>query len=299
MIGTTLLRNNRLNFRNRRWIISDNGVVQNVLLVPFKVTTDRDECSRRSKSSTSFVGNNFISIIPDRDNYATSFLWNQQRKLSFSSMTTTRNYSGSRYNNESSKNLDVSEASKHHHAHSKHIDIPPAPSTTTLRSRIRLQASCYRDNAVDKYHEFRDSPGATAKAGAKSFGAMLKNYGPVFIGVYFSVYITTLMTLWAGVESTILDPISLFHMINNTTAIEGAEAATKASTVQLVLDFMNNHNFTKPYSYIVEENPSIANLGVAWIAVKFTEPIRLAVALSITPRIARYFGYGPKDDVDV
>jgi Protein of unknown function (DUF1279) len=160
---------------------------------------------------------------------------------------------------------------------------------------MKVTATTYRDNAVEKYHEFRDAPGATAKAGAKSFGDMIKMYGPVFIGVYGSIYLTTLMSLWAGVESGILDPISLFHMMGQSSSSDNGVETTRiaTSTVQLVLDFMSQHQITQPYMYIVEENPSVANFGVAWIAVKFTEPFRLALALSTTPRVARYFGYGP------
>ncbi|GMF32626.1 unnamed protein product [Phytophthora fragariaefolia] len=33
---------------------------------------------------------------------------------------------------------------------------------------------------------------------------------------------------------------------------------------------------------------------LAWIATKFTEPVRLAVTIAVTPRIARFLGRAPK-----
>ena len=67
------------------------------------------------------------------------------------------------------------------------------------------------------------------------------------------------------------------------------------NTVKLVIDFMEQYEFTSKYVHIVEKRPEVANLAVAWIAVKFTEPLRLATSLAITPRIARYFGIQPKE----
>jgi hypothetical protein len=41
----------------------------------------------------------------------------------------------------------------------------------------------------------------------------------------------------------------------------------------------------------VEENPHFANLGVAWVANKFTEPARLVFTMAIVPKLARHFGF--------
>jgi hypothetical protein len=54
---------------------------------------------------------------------------------------------------------------------------------------------------------------------------------------------------------------------------------------------------------MVERNPHMANLAVAWIATKFTEPIRLGFAVLIVPKIARTLGFANKtafeeEDVD-
>jgi len=155
------------------------------------------------------------------------------------------------------------------------------------REEIRCRAEDYRDSARTHYAEFKEHPRQTAREGAVSIGGMIQQYGPVFVGTYATVYLSTLGLLFAGVESGALDPVVLFQWLGQSNE--------SASTVQLVVDFMENHSFTRPYAHLIEKNPSVANLAVAWIAVKFTEPIRLAVSFAVTPRVARYLGYSKKD----
>jgi hypothetical protein len=161
----------------------------------------------------------------------------------------------------------------------------------SMRDRFHARASGMRDNAVGHYTEFREHPGESARQGAKTMGEMFRMYGPVFVGTYATVYVSTLGALYVGVQTGALDPVALFGWL-------GQDTGECHNTVDLVVDFMQKHTFTEPYAPSVEKHPHLANLAVAWIATKFTEPIRLAVALPLTPRIARYFGYGPKDPVE-
>ena len=161
------------------------------------------------------------------------------------------------------------------------------------REELRCRAEDARDSARTHMQEFREHPGQSARDGAKTMGGMIRKYGPVFVGTYATVYFSTLALLFAGVESGVLDPIVLFSWLGQGGGAEGAGAE---STVQLVVDFMESHSFTQPYAHVIEKNPSVANLAVAWIAVKFTEPIRLGVSLTATPRVARYLGYNAKPD---
>lgn len=190
----------------------------------------------------------------------------------------------------------------------------------TIRQKLRAQydkkKQAYRENLVelresakDHYREYREHPTQTAKKDAKSISSMIREYGPVFIGTYIACYFTTLGLLFAGVQSGVLDPVVLFHWLGQTAADTAASTATSAatgsiteaeataaaatSTVQLVVDFLGSHDFTKPYAPYIEKNPAVANLAVAWIAVKFTEPVRLAASVTLTPRVARYLGHKP------
>jgi hypothetical protein len=161
----------------------------------------------------------------------------------------------------------------------------------SMRDRFQDRASGMRDNVSGHYAEFREHPGASARKGAKTVGEMFRMYGPVFVGTYATIYVSTLGALYAGVQSGALDPVALFGWL-------GQDTGDCHNTVDLVVDFMQKHTFTESYAPSVEKHPHLANLAVAWIATKFTEPIRLAIALPLTPRIARYFGYGPQDPVE-
>lgn len=159
-----------------------------------------------------------------------------------------------------------------------------------VRDRASQRASAVRDRARTQYEDFREHPRESMREGAKSFSGMLRKYGPVFVGTYASVYLTTLGSLFAIVQSGLLDPAYLFNLLGHVDAGE-----TK-NTVDLVVEWMKNHSFTEPYAPFMERNPYLANLAVAWIAVKFTEPVRAGVSLAITPRVSRALGYTTKTD---
>jgi hypothetical protein len=171
----------------------------------------------------------------------------------------------------------------------------------TMREKLRSRLQDSRTAAAAQLQEFRDHPAQSAAEGAKSVSGMFRKYGPIFVGTYGCVYFTTLGLLFSGVQSGILDPLVLLGWLGQNPSEHGAETAT---TVHLVVDWMEHHTVTKPYASYVEQNPAFANFAVAWIAVKFTEPIRLAVALTLTPRVSRFLGYTkdpvtpPADDVD-
>lgn len=158
----------------------------------------------------------------------------------------------------------------------------------TMRERMRLRLQDSRTAAAQEWKEFRAHPAQSAKEGAKTVSGMLRKYGPVFIGTYGCVYFTTLGLLFSGVQSGLLDPLVLFSWLG---ASSDGDAETAKSTVHLVVEWMEQHDITKPYAPTIEKHPAFANLAVAWIAVKFTEPVRLAVALTITPRVSRFLGY--------
>jgi Protein of unknown function (DUF1279) len=169
-------------------------------------------------------------------------------------------------------------------------------SAITMRERMRLRLEDSRTAAAAEWKEFRAHPAQTAKEGAKTVSGMLRKYGPVFIGTYGCVYFTTLGLLFSGVQSGLLDPLVLFSWLG--AGADAGDSATATSTVHLVVEWMENHEFTKPYAPTIEKHPAFANLAVAWIAVKFTEPVRLAVALTLTPRVSRFLGYTKEPETE-
>ena len=160
-----------------------------------------------------------------------------------------------------------------YHSSANVCHVEDAPEDSTFRQRM---------------DERRIKGAKAARKGAKSFSNMVQQYGPVFIGTYFSVYFTTLGSLFLGVESGVLDPAYIMSLV-------AEEGETTKSTVSIVSEFLEHYSWTAPYASKVQENPQMANLAVAWIATKFTEPLRLAFTGAITPRLARKFGYVVKE----
>ena len=144
----------------------------------------------------------------------------------------------------------------------------------------------------ERMHERREKGRAAAKKGALKAGDLLKTYGPVFIGTYLGVYLSTLGVLYLGVETGVLDPANLLSLVTSN------EDSVK-STAEIITEFLDHYPWTKPYSPVVARNPQMANFAVAWIATKFTEPIRFGVTVAIVPKLARTLGYvTPKADTD-
>ena len=158
------------------------------------------------------------------------------------------------------------------------------------RSRSRLNSA-------------RQKGQAAAKKGAIGVRDMIQKYGFTFLGTYFSVYFGTLGALFAGIDSGLMDPATLMDSVSWIPGIHigggGEDGEGTKTTVDIVVQLMQKYEFTKPYADAVAENPHTANLGVAWIATKFTEPIRLGVSIAIVPRIHKALGRDvPKDEDD-
>jgi hypothetical protein len=155
--------------------------------------------------------------------------------------------------------------------------------------RISLSKRYFSANNTDSsgkemtMEERRKHARVAASKGAHSAGNLVKKYGPVFVGTYLSVYAATLGGLFLSVESGILDPAYVMSWV--TEANDEAK-----SSVQIIVEYMDHYAWTRPYAPIIENNPSMANLGVAWIATKFTEPIRLAITIPLLPRVSRAVG---------
>jgi hypothetical protein len=167
----------------------------------------------------------------------------------------------------------------------------------------------------------QSKPQLTSKEKAKRF---LKKYGAVFVGTYISIYITTLFSIFGLLEGGLLDPdlVSQVFKVSKDFACETAdvigpvgsgssmdEAATayakeittemtreKRSLVEVVTGYLQKYEWSAKYAEKMEQNPHLANLAVAWFMVKFTEPVRLAAAFVVVPKVAKALGRKvPKD----
>jgi hypothetical protein len=149
----------------------------------------------------------------------------------------------------------------------------------------------------------------TAATGMKD---LMKKYGWTFVGTYGAVYLVTLGTLFVGINWGWMDPPSLTLgdwgggtetilegigvPADEAVAMKQLEANGEGFTQKWIIENMRSHEWTEKYADKLVSNPSWINLGVAWVATKFTEPFRLGVAVGITPRVAKFFGNAPKED---
>jgi hypothetical protein len=118
---------------------------------------------------------------------------------------------------------------------------------------------------------------------------LISKYGSTFIGTYLGVYFTTLVSLFGLLESGVLDVkmISVY-----TDALRGVLPFGHLGVSEisdglfggLKSSLWNVLNTYFPAEYI--QNPHVSNLAVAWITVKFTEPLRLATTCLLVPRVA-------------
>lgn len=102
--------------------------------------------------------------------------------------------------------------------------------------------------------------------------ALLSRYGYAFAGTYLTVYVSTLAGLYLGLESGLLVPSFL-----------GGSSDAALATVHSVLHRLPE--VCGPFVEWAEARPGFSLFAVAWVATKFTEPLRFGVAVLITKRI--------------
>eukprot|EP01113_Clastostelium_recurvatum_P037992 TRINITY_DN5617_c0_g1_i3.p1 TRINITY_DN5617_c0_g1~~TRINITY_DN5617_c0_g1_i3.p1 ORF type:complete len:226 (-),score=27.57 TRINITY_DN5617_c0_g1_i3:81-758(-) len=87
-----------------------------------------------------------------------------------------------------------------------------------------------------------------------------RKYGPVGFITYFGIYYTTVAAVYLIIEV-------------------GGFSGT-------IIESLNSWGIDK-YVDLSKMNPKLGSLGLAWVLTKFTEPVRLAITVAITPRMVR------------
>lgn len=128
-----------------------------------------------------------------------------------------------------------------------------------------------------------------------SFVGLFRKYGWTFFGTYMSIYVTTLVSLYASIDTGLLDPTTIANIdlpwhAPSGTAAQDADVREFHSTAEFVGSYLEKFSWTKQYASYVTQNPHTTNLALAWIATKLTEPIRLAVTLAILPSVSKMLG---------
>jgi len=149
--------------------------------------------------------------------------------------------------------------------------------------------------AAERRRELTKKGMTHAKEGMSKVKLLMAKYGYFFVGTYLSVYFGTWSTLYFLLDNGLVDPSSL--SIPNWFPFSHS-SEEDATLVSLIADLADNFEVTKKYVESIKKKPEFVNLGIAWVATKFTEPIRLGVSIFLTPKIARLFGRKEKDFKD-
>ena len=151
-----------------------------------------------------------------------------------------------------------------------------------------------KENATEKSRELTQSGMTHAKEGMSKAKILMSKYGYFFVGTYLSVYVGTVSSLYFLLDHGLVDPSSL-SIPDWFPSIFPSHGDEEVTLVSLIADLADNFEFTKKYVESIQKRPEFVNLGIAWVATKLTEPIRLGVSIFLTPRIARLFGRKDKD----
>ncbi len=164
-----------------------------------------------------------------------------------------------------------------------------------LQQRMLSTSSVPNDPSSSK-KEQEDS--LEKKPEPTSFREMMKRYGKIFIGTYFTVYVTTIVSLFMAVQSGQLDAVYVISLLTGTSSpsepggvADPETIKDAASAIKDLVELLEKYTLTRPVAPLVEEYPWTANFAIAWVATKFTEPIRFGATVAMTPAIAKFLGY--------
>ena len=111
------------------------------------------------------------------------------------------------------------------------------------------------------------------EARATGLAAVWERYGWTAVGTHFGVYFATLAGLTSAVDQGLL----------------GADADERREAVDKVAGALERVAPARAVDF-VRESPAAGAFAVAWVAAKFTEPVRLVVTLFLVPRVAAVRG---------
>ena len=193
----------------------------------------------------------------------------------------------------------------------------------TIRRRFFTTEKQQERNEDDNYHIVKVQANVQKAKQKQSFRSMMRQYGPVFIGTYGTVYISTVLALFMCVQSDLIDAAYIISylaggddpsVVTDTAATVGGVSVgvpdttvtisnsgdgstTTNNTNDTIVEYLEKYpwsaNFAPAVETTLEKYPWSANFGLAWIMTKFTEPIRFGTSAVITPYISKRLGYGP------
>lgn len=197
-------------------------------------------------------------------------------------------------------------ASNHHHSNNRTSSgVDKEQLKQCKRNATYISASASKST---KDEGMKKNKASQNKGKSLSYRHRLKmmwsTYGTVAIGTYCSLGTVGVISLFFAVDNGYVDPSYLLDIGESAVEVvkkESAEIESKFAEANLptdgptnaVIAVLEKYEITKSLIPTVKDNPTLINLGVAWIVVKMAEPIRLAITFSIVPTIARILGYKP------
>ncbi|OQR80892.1 hypothetical protein ACHHYP_17084 [Achlya hypogyna] len=114
--------------------------------------------------------------------------------------------------------------------------------------------------------------------------ALWNEYGLVAVGTYLSIYGVVLGSMYAAIETGVL---STKKERKEGDADDGESPLNILTATNRMMEWTNKIGIGQ-YLDIPEVNSKTSAFLIAWVATKFTEPLRFAVTLMVTPRVARF-----------
>ncbi|KAF0752345.1 hypothetical protein AaE_006075 [Aphanomyces astaci] len=129
-------------------------------------------------------------------------------------------------------------------------------------------------------------PTAVAKSGPlQKFKDLWNTYGWVGVGTYLGVYVVTLGSMFAAIETGLLSTAAPSNKDDTNGSDDESFNIVKATNK--LTDWTKSMGLGAHFN-VPDVSPTTGSFLIAWVATKFTEPVRLAVTLMITPRLARF-----------
>lgn len=135
----------------------------------------------------------------------------------------------------------------------------------------------------------REELAEKSKAHVGRLKDLWNKYGIVAIGTYLSMYGAVLGSIYVAIDQ---GWVKTKKTSKGSAAAESDEFNLVTTTNRFVT--MAENLGVAQYLELEHVNAKTGTFLLAWIATKFTEPVRLALTIAITPRIARLLGRAPK-----
>lgn len=117
-----------------------------------------------------------------------------------------------------------------------------------------------------------------------------RKYGIVAIGTYLSMYGAVLGSIYLAIDRGWVHTSKISSSTGNQQQDESFNLVTTTNRFVKLAEDLG----IAQYLEVERVNAKTGSFLLAWIATKFTEPVRLALTIAMTPRIARFLGRAPK-----